>query len=79
MHVFILKQIICYIELTNKKLKPKMMERGRKESLRRKLVNPSPALMNEISNQIIELGEDFPKDLLEIYIKIVILYYTIIK
>ncbi len=46
-----------------------MMERGRKESLRRKLVNPSPALMNEISKQIIELGEDFPKDLLEIYIK----------
>jgi len=46
-----------------------MMERGRKESLRRKLVNPSLALMNEISNQIIELGEDFPKDLLEIYIK----------
>jgi hypothetical protein len=45
------------------------MERGRKESLRRKLVNPSLALMNEISNQIIELGEDFPKDLLEIYIK----------
>lgn len=46
-----------------------MMERGRKESLRRKLVNPSLAMMNEISNQIIELGEDFPRDLLEIFIQ----------
>jgi hypothetical protein len=46
-----------------------MMERGRKESLRRKLVNPSLAIMNEISNQIIELGEDFPRDLLEIFIQ----------
>lgn len=45
------------------------MERGRIESLRRKLVNPNAILMNEISHQIIELGDAFPKDLLEVYIK----------
>lgn len=46
-----------------------MIERGRKESLRRKLVNPTRETMNDISHQIIELRENFPKELLETFIQ----------
>lgn len=46
-----------------------MMEKGRHESLRRKLINPSMDSMKDISIQIIELGEKFPIDLLSLYIQ----------
>lgn len=45
------------------------MERGRKESLRRKLANPNRTTMNDISSQIIELRDNFPQDLLDTFIK----------
>jgi hypothetical protein len=46
-----------------------MMEKGRHESLRRKLINPSMDSMKDISIQIVEIGEKFPIDLLSLYIK----------
>ena len=54
-----------------------MMEKGRHESLRRKLTDPSIDSMKNISNQIIELGEKFPIDLLSLYIQNIKIYIHI--